>query len=220
MESQHVDDVELVESDSDDSEVSDDSSTNNYDSTSSATVTSVLKRLKSPTPSNLTRKRKIRKNPPVGKKKSRGIKGANDPKSISPSERIRQFPDEYFKVSNKKLFCTACREELSLRKNILTNHVRSSKHKEGKKRLFTKSTKESDIAEALVMNDKECHPVGETLPISTRVYRVKVVTAFLKAGIALNKLDVLSEIFEENAYVRSHPLCTELRSKSNKGRNC
>ena len=113
--------------------------------------------------------------------------------------RVKEFSDECLQVSNNKLFCTGCREELSIRKNVINNHIKSVKHKEGKKRLATKSAKEKTIAEALALNDQECHPVGELLPVSTCVYRVKVVTALLKAGIPLNKLDDLREILEESA---------------------
>ena len=34
--------------------------------------------------------------------------------------------------------------------------------------------------------DDKHHPKGETLPTSTRVFRVKVVRAFLKSGTPLN----------------------------------
>ena len=90
--------------------------------------------------------------------------------------------------TNNKLFCTGCREELSIRKNVIINHIYSVKHKERKKRLATKSAKEKTIAEALALNDQECHLVGELLPVS-----------ILKAGIPLNKLDVLCEILKKNA---------------------
>ncbi len=59
-----------------------------------------------------------------------------------------------------------------------------------------------DIAESLKRYD-EVHPSGEMLPVSTRVYRVNVVTALLKAGVSLNKLDSFREIFEENAFALS-----------------
>ena len=40
----------------------------------------------------------------------------------------------------------------------------------------------------------------ETLPDTTRVYRVNDVTALLKAGIPLSKLDILRDVLGENAY--------------------
>ena len=45
--------------------------------------------------------------------------------------------------------------------------------------------------------DKE---VQETLPECVRVHRVKVVTAFLKAGVPLNRLYCFREILEESAF--------------------
>ena len=35
--------------------------------------------------------------------------------------------------------------------------------------------------------EKEVHPSGETLPEAQKVYRVKVVSTFLKAGVPLSK---------------------------------
>ena len=48
------------------------------------------------------------------------------------------------------------------------------------------------------------HPVGETLPDSTRVYRVKVVSEFLKARIPLSKKDNLQGLLEAGGYSLSH----------------
>ena len=42
--------------------------------------------------------------------------------------------------------------------------------------------------------------MGETLPDSTRVYRVKVVTAMLKAGVPLSKIDSFRDLLEEHGY--------------------
>ena len=94
---------------------------------------SILQSLKAPKASDLTRKRKVDCNPPPkGKRKARG-QGSSDPKTVSPGERVREFPDgEWLTVIGKgagKLFCTACREELSLRRNIVRNHLQSNKHK-------------------------------------------------------------------------------------------
>ena len=56
-----------------------------------------------------------------------------------------------------------------------------------------KESRERDIAPALAVYDEHMHPRGETLPIDQRVYRMKVVTAFLKAGVPLAKLNALVE---------------------------
>ena len=46
-----------------------------------------------------------------------------------------------------------------------------------------------DIAQALRLFDKEQHPVGETLSESVRVYRVRVLMAMPKSGVALAKIE-------------------------------
>ncbi len=140
---------------------------------------SILSKLKSPQLSDLARKRKVATNqPPKGAKKSKG-RNVGDPKSVSPSERLKQFPEESFKISNNKLFCTACREPLSIKKSVIEGHIKSSKHIKGKDKLASKETRERDISEMLTQYDSRVHPVGETLPTSIRAYRVRTVTAFL-----------------------------------------
>ena len=63
-----------------------------------------------------------------------------------------------------------------------------------------KEKRQLDIAASLKQYDDKVHPAGETLPDSVRVYRVNVVTALLKAGVPLSKLDNFRQILEENAY--------------------
>ena len=62
-----------------------------------------------------------------------------------------------------------------------------------------KEARERDIAESLTKYNKEIHPRGETLPQEQEVYRVKVVSAFLMAGVPLNKIDCFRDLLEENA---------------------
>lgn len=57
-----------------------------------------------------------------------------------------------------------------------------------------------DIAEALQKYDTDSHLSGETLPEEVRVYRVKVLCTFLKAGVAINKIDDFRDLLEENAF--------------------
>ena len=171
-------------------------------STSDSAITSLLGRLRSPQPSDLARKRKIVTNrPPIGKKRGKGHT-ATDPKSVSPAERVKAYPNEPLTVNNKKLFCSGCREQLSLKKSSIELHIKSLKHVKGKERLASTEKHQLDIAESLKY-DNEVHPPGETLPVSTRVYRVNVVTALLKAGVPLSKLDSFRDILEENAFALS-----------------
>lgn len=168
-------------------------------STSTASPISLLDVFRAPQASELTRKTKVDSNPPIGKKTSRG-QGCSEPKSVSAKDRVNQFPDECLTVNRGgKLFCSACREELSLRKNIITNHIGCNKHKTSKEKLKTSKAKEQDIMDSLRIYDAEHHPVGETLPMTQRVYRLKVLKTFLRAAIPLTKLDAFHDLLEENA---------------------
>ena len=118
-----------------------DDSTASASSSVSNTV-SLLSRLKSPQLSELARKQKVCNNPPPkGAKRSKG-RNVGDLKSISPSERLKQFPEENFKITNNKLFCTACREPLSTKKRVIEGHIKSSKHVKGKEKLASKEARE------------------------------------------------------------------------------
>lgn len=69
-----------------------------------------------------------------------------------------------------------------------------------KERLAAKKWQQTNIAKALLQYDSEVYRSGETLPISTRTYRVNVVTTLLKAGTPLYKVDYLRDLLQENAY--------------------
>ena len=166
-------------------------------------ASSFMAKFKQPNPSHLARKRTIQCNPSIGMKRSKG-RTVNDPKKVSAADRVKQFPNEHFNLSSGKLFCLACREELSTKKSILELHIKAAKHVKGKEALISKQTSELSIVEALKRYDKSVHPVGETLPDSTRVYRVKLVSEFLKAGIPLSKIDNLRGLLEAGGFSLSH----------------
>jgi len=109
-------------------------------------VVSLLSKLRAPRPSDLSRKRKIAANPPCGKRRSRAHAHAEtDLKTIRPEKRVREYPSEPLTVSNGKRFCRGCREELCLKSSSLKNHLSSSKHLEGKKRLGKKEACEQTL---------------------------------------------------------------------------
>ena len=118
---------------------------------------------------------------------------------MSPSQRVKEFATEPFTISNGHLFCSACREQLSLKRSILKNHVCSMKHRNSKERLSRKEAREGDIASSLRKYNEQVHQHGETLPEQQQVYRVRVVSTFLKAGVPLNKIAKFRDLFEENA---------------------
>ena len=178
------------------SERSDATASSSMDNDQSSTeVASFLSKLRSPAPSDLSRKRKISSNPPKGMKEGKGS-ASSEPSNVSISDRVREFPGEHLCRNLGKLFCNACREPISVKKSVISQHIKSAKHERGKARLARKEEREQNIAELLGNYDKATHPVGEEV----RVYRVKVVTTFLKAGVPLSKLDTLRELLEENVY--------------------
>ena len=163
---------------------------------------SMLDVLRCPQRSELTRKRAVGCNPaqPSAKRKSSSGRGAFDPKSIKPSQRVSEFPRESFSVSAGKLFCMACREEVAVKRGVVTNHIQSTKHQDAKDKLEKKEAREHDIVIALKRNDATVHPKGEMVPDAQRVYRVKVVWTFLRAAVPLNKLDLFRDLLEEHAF--------------------
>ena len=113
---------------------------------------------------------------------------------------MKEFENESLTVSRGNLFCSACREQLSLKRSIIKNHLSSSKHTKSKKRLEAKEARERTIVEHLRKYNEETHPRGETLPEDHQVYRIKVVSAFLKSGVPLGKVESFKDLLEENAF--------------------
>ena len=52
------------------------------------------------------------------------------------------------------------------------------------------------ILELLRAYENKVHPRGETLPENQKLYHVKVIKAFLRAGIILSKIKMLRELLE------------------------
>ena len=98
-------------------------------STNSSSAASLLDVLRAPRPSDLTRKRKLQCNPGKPKKATPSSCINSEPKGVKPQDRVKKYLNEYLSVSHGKLFCTACREELSLKSSSLANHLKSQKHK-------------------------------------------------------------------------------------------
>ena len=118
------------------------SSSSSTISDSSTTAKSLMDSLRTPTASELSRKRKIDCNkPPKGKKRSRGT-CSSDPKFITPEQRVKQHPKGCFSVSNKKLFCLACREELSVKSSVVANWAYKISETLNGKESFRKSEEE------------------------------------------------------------------------------
>uniref|UniRef100_A0A1X7VAK2 Uncharacterized protein n=1 Tax=Amphimedon queenslandica TaxID=400682 RepID=A0A1X7VAK2_AMPQE len=104
-----------------------DTSDHSSPSTSSRTL---LNSIKSPTESDLARRKFHSIYPPFGvRRRTNQGKSVHEPKSVSPGVTISQFPNELLVVSNGVLYCSACGEPVSLKKSIMKLHIESQKHK-------------------------------------------------------------------------------------------
>ena len=79
---------------------------------SSTSVVSLLQRLKSPTPAEISCKRKINP-PPKGKRQCQEM-ASTGPKGVTLSQQVKEFPNEQVTVSADKLFCVAFRSRKSI----------------------------------------------------------------------------------------------------------
>ena len=117
--------TEVVESLACTVDLSGSTATQDQEATSSVHVPSLLSQLRAPRRSDLTCPRKIQQNATKRTQKSKPS-CSTDPASISPAERVREFPNEALTVSAGKLFCSVCREEVSLKgvsSNLTSNQL-------------------------------------------------------------------------------------------------
>ena len=72
----------------------------------------------------------------------------------------------------------------------------------GKRSLHWRVKKSPEFRKPYMLHvyDSRTRLVGDGFPDSTRVYRVKVVTAMLKAGVPLSKVDLFRDMLEEHGY--------------------
>ena len=177
------------------------SATDNALKRAPSSLLSVLQQAKT---SDLSRKRAIRNNPPKGKKRKvstgTGSSASTSMKSVTPRDRCNRFPKEYLTVSGGKLFCGCCREEVSMKLSSIKHHIDSNKHKVNKEKEAKRVCGDKTLAQQLQAYESETHPRGETLSESHKLYRIKVVTAFLKSGIPLQKVGGLKEVLEIGGY--------------------
>eukprot|EP00734_Pompholyxophrys_sp_LG126_P000247 Pompholyxophrys_sp_v1_NODE_68_length_2521_cov_1.980130.p3 type:complete len:127 gc:universal NODE_68_length_2521_cov_1.980130:2160-1780(-) len=115
---------------------------------SSSTPVSILESLKAPTPSENARKRVI-KNAVRSEKSTKRYRPpvtTNDPASVTPRQRAKQYGTDGFLVSGGMLFCDWCREEVSLRKSTIDNHIKTKKHLDGKDKAEKGTKRSLDLA--------------------------------------------------------------------------
>ena len=79
-------------------------------------VINLLDRLRQAPMAAVNRKRKVAQNLRHDGKRNKAPRCMSEPKTISVYQRVQEFSDECFVVSANKLFCTACRDEVCIKK--------------------------------------------------------------------------------------------------------
>ena len=173
-------------------------------SDNSEVIKNALSQLRSRKPSDLARTRVVSSNNTKQNGRARGPgnapKKSGKMKSTYVETRIREFKEEPFRNSGNKLFCDACREEVSEKASVIKQHIQSKKHKSGVERLAKTKKRDVTVLEALKKYDEKVHPIGEMLSDNQRLFRIKTMKTFLKAGVPLQKLDDFRELLEEGGY--------------------
>ena len=80
---------------------------------------------------------------------------------------------------------------------VLTIHISSKRHQNGKEKLKKSKLKDQTIIEAF---RREGSSKDSTLPLEECAYGLEVVGEFLKAGIPIGKIDMLRSLLEKNSY--------------------
>ena len=87
--------------------------------TAKSSVVSLLDEV--PKLSELNRKRKSNSG---GKRRKTSSSTSSEPKGVTPQQRVREFSGEHLTVFRGKLFCNACREEVSLKSSsVISLHT-------------------------------------------------------------------------------------------------
>ena len=102
---------------------------------------------------------------------------------------MNEFPDEHITVSLGKLFCSACRETLVVKKSTVLNHVTSSKHLMSKEKLKSKKARQESITMSLKKYDSSGRHESDTICDAHRVCRIKSFNVFYEGWSAHFKIE-------------------------------
>lgn len=148
-------------------------------------------------PAEISRDRRLPSNKSA---QSQAVRGERKLKKKNLYERVKEFRGETLEIRAGSLFCGCCHEFVSEKKSSVKSHVGSKKHLSSKKKRQDSKLRDQSLKEALARRDRESRPVGETLPLEQRLYRLKVVRVFLREGIPLSKVAGMRELLEEHSY--------------------
>ena len=136
-------------------------------------------------------------------------------KSVTADQRMRKFPREHLSADCGKLVCRVCHPEVSLKMSILKVHVHSESQKNGKDAHRMEEERQQMVkANFKQYRRRYCNAdsvsklagTGLTSAVSDEISarRIQTVQYFLRAGIALQKIDHLRPLLEANNCSLTH----------------
>jgi hypothetical protein len=140
---------------------------------------------------------------PAKKKRRLNSDRISEPRTVTPLDRVREFPGECLAVSNGKLFCDACRLKLSCKLSTLKNHLASNKHLISSRKRRESALKQTDLiafVEQCQESDLLAPGEGSKLDSKQVAFRLTVLDTFLSAGCSLGKIDACRELLEHSGF--------------------
>ena len=125
---------------------------------------------------------------------------------------MRKFPREHLSADCGKLVCRVCHPEVSLKMSILQVHVHSESQKNGKDAHRMEEERQQMVKASFEQyrrhycNASKLAGTGLTSAVSDEISarRIQTVQYFLRAGIALQKIDHLRPLLEANNCSLTH----------------
>ena len=175
-----------------------------------------------PSRSDLERKRSTTGNIAVQNKRPRGSTKAKKKilVHLTPAERLteKEFKNEPYKITagvKAYVFCLACREEVSIKKDRILDHTRSAKHEKNKTR-YQKTLESGKVTlDVIASMDAGTLPgpsgdiviapsaLSDRFGDVDRVFRMDLVKNWMKCGFPFNSIEKFKDFLHK--YTRHFP---------------
>eukprot|EP01043_Picozoa_sp_COSAG02_P020195 COSAG02_NODE_990_length_15413_cov_24.707457_5_plen_753_part_00 len=123
---------------------------------------------------------------------------ANCPPTISPQQRVSQFPRHPFCVRGALLFCLACATAVNTKLSTVRNHIGSQRHVDNvvvyEERVSAGKAQQQFISDYYFANPTA---PGRSLPPTVQQQRLQVVKTFLGSGIPLLRAVFFRDFFRQ-----------------------
>lgn len=120
---------------------------------------------------------------------------------VSLQQRISEYRGESFVVSAGELKCRACGKTVQNIKSTIDLHVASKTHKEKVEALNARVAADADLRTELITHyTEQPGESGASTHPDEKVFQIRVVESFLRAGIPLQKVDMLRPLLERTGY--------------------